>query len=86
MFRGGLFFSEEYILHNLTLCRILILIVKEYLICNWGGIRVRRYLIFGLALIIIMGSLIAPKIIRGGKEGLIKFKQVSEEDIPEKNS
>lgn len=31
-----------------------------------------------------MGSLIAPKIIRGGKEGLIKFKQVSEEDIPEK--
>ncbi len=43
----------------------------------------RRYLIFGLALIIIMGSLIAPKIIRG-KEGLIKFKQVSEEDIPEK--
>lgn len=43
----------------------------------------KRYLIFGLALVIIMGSLIVPKIIKG-KEGLIKFKELEEKDIPEK--
>jgi hypothetical protein len=43
----------------------------------------RRYLIFGLALILIMGTLIAPRILRG-KEGTIKFKEIQEEDIPEK--
>lgn len=43
----------------------------------------KKYLIFGLALIIIMGSLIVPRIIKG-KEGLIKFKELEEGDIPEK--
>ncbi|MBC8589727.1 protease complex subunit PrcB family protein [Lachnospiraceae bacterium NSJ-29] len=43
---------------------------------------VKRYLIFGLALIIIIGSLIAPKIIKGNK-GLVKFKVVEDDEIPE---
>lgn len=43
----------------------------------------RRYLIVGLALIIIMGSLLVPKILRG-KEDLVKFKPLDIEDVPEK--
>lgn len=43
----------------------------------------KKYLIFGLALIIIMGGLIAPKILKG-TEGTVKFKEMEEGDIPEK--
>lgn len=43
----------------------------------------KKYLIFGLALVLIMGTLIAPRIL-GGKEGTIKFKVIQEDDIPEK--
>ena len=47
------------------------------------GIYVRKYLIFGLVLIIIMGSLLLPKIL-GEKEDLVKFKALDIEDVPEK--
>ncbi|MDR7871272.1 MAG: protease complex subunit PrcB family protein [Tissierellaceae bacterium] len=43
----------------------------------------RKYLIFGLVLIIIMGSLLLPKIM-GEKEDLVKFKALDIEDVPEK--
>ena len=43
----------------------------------------RKYLIFGLVLIIIMGSLLLPKIL-GEKEDLVKFKALDIEDVPEK--
>lgn len=42
----------------------------------------KRYLIFGLALIVIIGSLIVPKILKG-KEDTVRYKVVEEEDIPE---
>lgn len=43
----------------------------------------KRYLIFGLALLIIMGSLLVPKIL-SGKEKTIKYKALQMEEIPEK--
>ena len=43
----------------------------------------RRYLIVGLVLLIIMASLIVPKILKGG-EDLVKFKALDIEDVPEK--
>ena len=43
----------------------------------------KRYLIFGLVLVIIMGSLLLPKILGGG-EDLVKFKALDIEDVPEK--
>ncbi len=43
----------------------------------------RRYVIVGLVLVIIMGSLIVPKILGGG-EDLVKFKALDIEDVPEK--
>src|SRR5699024_11425464 len=47
-----------------------------------GWIEVKKYLIFGLAIIIIMGSLIITKIIKG-REDIVKFKTVEDDDIPE---
>ncbi|NLY47041.1 MAG: protease complex subunit PrcB family protein [Tissierella sp.] len=43
----------------------------------------RKYLIFGLVLVIIMGSLLVPKIL-GGKEDLVKFKALDIEEVPDK--
>lgn len=43
----------------------------------------KKYLLIGLAIIIILGALIIPKII-SSKEGKVTFKVVDEEDIPEK--
>ena len=43
----------------------------------------KKYLIFGLVLIIIMAGLLLPKIL-GGREDLVKFKALDIEDIPEK--
>ena len=41
----------------------------------------RKYLIFGLALIIILGGLIGPKIIKG-KNGKVSFKTLDMEELP----
>lgn len=41
----------------------------------------KKYLIFGLALIIILGGLIAPKMIKG-KSGTVSFKTLDVEDLP----
>ncbi|HLR21123.1 MAG TPA: protease complex subunit PrcB family protein [Tissierellaceae bacterium] len=43
----------------------------------------KRYLIFALILIVIIGVLAAPKIL-GDKEQNVKFKELEEEEIPEK--
>ena len=43
----------------------------------------KRYLIVGLVLIIIMGSLLVPKIL-GEKEDLVKFKALNIEEVPDK--
>lgn len=46
----------------------------------------KKYLIFGLALVIIIGALIVPKILGSKvfKGTEVKFKEIGEEDIPEK--
>lgn len=43
----------------------------------------RKYLLVGLALIIILGSLIMPKVLKG-KETKVKYKEVVVDDIPDK--
>lgn len=43
----------------------------------------KKYVIFGLVLIIIVGIFIVPRFIGDG-ENTVKFKQVDEEDVPEK--
>lgn len=43
----------------------------------------KRYVIVGLVLIIIMGSLLLPKIL-GEREDLVKFKALDIEDVPDK--
>lgn len=43
----------------------------------------KRYLIFALILILIMGILISPKILKN-KDQAIKFKELDKEEIPEK--
>lgn len=43
----------------------------------------KKYVIFGLVLIIIAGIFIVPRFIGDG-ENTVKFKQVDEEDVPEK--
>lgn len=43
----------------------------------------KKYVIFGLVLIIIAGIFIVPRFIGDG-ENIVKFKQVDEEDVPEK--
>jgi hypothetical protein len=46
-----------------------------------GGIYVKKYLIFGAALIIILGALIVPKILKSN-DGNVGFKAVEMEDLP----
>lgn len=41
----------------------------------------KKYLIFGLALIIILGALIAPKLLKH-KDGEVSFKTMEKEDLP----
>lgn len=41
----------------------------------------KKYLIFGLALIIILGALIAPKLLKN-KDGEVSFKTMDKEDLP----
>lgn len=48
-----------------------------------GGLDLKRYIIFGLALLLIIGSLFVPKILKSD-EGEIKYKIVETEEIPEK--
>ena len=43
----------------------------------------RKYIIFGLVLIIIIGGIFIPKRFKN-KENIVKFKQVDEVDVPEK--
>lgn len=43
----------------------------------------KRYIIFGLALVVIIGSLLVPKILKGN-DGEINYKIVLKKDIPEK--
>lgn len=43
----------------------------------------KRYIIFGLALVVIIGSLLVPKIL-SNNEGEIKYKLVEKEEVPEK--
>ena len=43
----------------------------------------KRYIIFGLALLVIIGSLLVPKILKGNN-GEINYEIVLIEDIPEK--
>lgn len=43
----------------------------------------KKYLLVGLALIVILGSLILPKVL-GGKETKVKYKAVEVDDIPDK--
>jgi hypothetical protein len=46
-----------------------------------GGIYVKKYLIFGAALIIILGALIVPKVLKSN-DGEVSFKEVAMEDLP----
>ena len=41
----------------------------------------RKYLIFGIILIVILGGLIAPKLLKG-KDGAVSFKAMEKEDLP----
>ena len=43
----------------------------------------KKYLLVGLALIIILGSLIMPKVLKG-KDTKVKYKAVEVDDIPDK--
>lgn len=43
----------------------------------------KKYLLVGLALIIILGSLILPKVL-GGKDTKVKYKAVEVDEIPDK--
>lgn len=43
----------------------------------------KKYLIFGLVLVVILGIIIVPKFM-GDAENTVKFKQLDEEDVPEK--
>lgn len=43
----------------------------------------RKYILFGLALIIILGSLIMPKVLKGN-DTKVRYKAIEVEEIPEK--
>ena len=49
----------------------------------FGGIRLKKYQIITLAIILLIGAIFIPKTL-GGKDGAVKFKIVEEEDIPDK--
>jgi hypothetical protein len=53
-----------------------------YKINYLGGIDLKKYQIITLAIIVLIGALFVPKMLKGS-DNQVKFKVVSEEDVPE---
>ena len=54
----------------------------RYKINYLGGLNLKKYQIIALAIILLIGALFVPKMLKGS-DNLVKFKVVDEEEIPD---